>query len=93
MEDMEERKTAVQILQRRLESMSDDEIETLNRECMMYEMKRDNSQEFISMLNDFKRATNERAGFPVLQRYIAGTIARRWKRQRQVLKDFKEMLI
>lgn len=43
--------------------MSDDEIETLNRECLMYEMKRDNSQEFISILNDLKRATNERAGF------------------------------
>ena len=49
----------LQILQRKLETMSDDEIETLNRECMMYEMKRDNSQEFISILNDFKRATNE----------------------------------
>ena len=83
----------LQILQRKLETMSDDEIETLNRECMMYEMKRNNSQEFISILNDFKRATNERAGFPMLQRYIAGTIARRWKRQREVLKDFKEMLI
>ena len=82
----------LQILQRKLETMSDDEIETLNRECMMYEMKRDNSQEFISMLNDFKRATNERAGFPMLQRYIAGTIARRWKRQREVLKGFKELL-
>ncbi len=93
MEGMTEQKIALQILQRRLERMSDDEIETLNRECMMYEMKRDNSQEFISILNDFKRATNERAGFPMLQRYIAGTIARRWKRQRQVLKDFKEMLI
>ena len=84
---------ALQKLQRRLESMSDDEIETLNRECLMYEMKRDNSQEFISILNDFKRATNERAGFPILQRYIAGEIAKRWRRQRQVLKDFKEMLI
>ena len=83
----------LQILQRKLETMSDDEIETLNRECMMYEMKRNNSQEFISILNDFKRATNERAGFPMLQRYIAGTIARRWKRQRQVLKDFKEMFV
>lgn len=93
MEGMTEQKIALQILQRRLESMSDDEIETLNRECMMYEMKRDNSQEFISILNDFKRATNERAGFPILQRYIAGTIARRWKRQRQVLKDFKEMFV
>jgi len=82
----------LQILQRKLETMSDDEIETLNRECMMYEMKRDNSQEFISILNDFKRATNERAGFPMLQRYIAGTIARRWKRQREVLKEFKELL-
>ena len=82
----------LQILQRKLETMSDDEIETLNRECMMYEMKRNNSQEFISMLNDFKRATNERAGFPMLQRYIAGTIARRWKRQREVLKEFKELL-
>ena len=82
----------LQILQRKLETMSDDEIETLNRECMMYEMKRNNSQEFISILNDFKRATNERAGFPMLQRYIAGTIARRWKRQREVLKEFKELL-
>ena len=82
----------LQILQRKLETMSDDEIETLNRECMMYEMKRNNSQEFISILNDFKRATNERAGFPMLQRYIAGTIARRWKRQREVLKGFKELL-
>ena len=82
----------LQILQRKLETMSDDEIETLNRECMMYEMKRNNSQEFISILNDFKRATNERAGFPILQRYIAGEIAKRWRRQRQVLKDFKEML-
>ena len=93
MEGMTEQKIALQILQRRLERMSDDEIETLNRECRMYEMKRDNYQEFISMLNDFKRATNERAGFPMLQRYIAGTIARRWKRQRQVLKDFKEMFV
>ena len=93
MEGMTEQKIALQILQRRLESMSDDEIETLNRECMMYEMKRDNSQEFISILNDFKRATNERAGFPILQRYIAGEIAKRWRRQRQVLKDFKEMFI
>ena len=92
MEDMEGRKTEVQILQRKLETMSDDEIETLNRECMMYEMKRNNSQEFISILNDFKRATNERAGFPMLQRYIAGTIARRWRRQREVLKEFKELL-
>ena len=82
----------LQILQRKLETMSDDEIETLNRECLMYEMKRDNSQEFISILNDFKRATNERAGFPMLQRYIAGTIARRWRRQREVLKEFKELL-
>ena len=82
----------LQILQRKLETTSDDEIETLNRECMMYEMKRNNSQEFISILNDFKRATNERAGFPMLQRYIAGTIARRWKRQREVLKEFKELL-
>ena len=82
----------LQILQRKLETMSDDEIETLNRECMMYEMKRNNSQEFISILNDFKRATNERAGFPMLQRYIAGTIARRWRRQREVLKEFKELL-
>ena len=93
MEGMTEQKITLQILQRRLERMSDDEVETLNRECMMYEMKRDNSQEFISILNDFKGATNERAGFPMLQRYIAGTIARRWKRQRQVLKDFKELLI
>ena len=93
MEGMTEQKIALQILQRRLASMSDDEIETLNRECMMYEMKRDNSQEFISTLNDFKRATNERAGFPILQRYIAGEIAKRWRRQRQVLKDFKEMFI
>ena len=92
MEGMTEQKIALQILQRRLERMSDDEIETLNRECMMYEMKRDNSQEFISILNDFKRATNERAGFPMLQRYIAGTIARRWRRQREVLKEFKELL-
>ena len=92
MEDMNERKLALQKLQLRLESMSDDEIETLNHECMMYEMKRNNSQEFISILNDFKRATNERAGFPMLQRYIAGTIARRWKRQREVLKEFKELL-
>ena len=93
MEDMNERKLALQKLQLRLESMSDDEIETLNHECMMYEMKRDNSLKFIYILNDFKIATNERAGFPILQRYIANTIARRWKRQRQVLKDFKEMLI
>ena len=93
MENMEEQKIALQILQRRLESMSDDEIETLNRECMMYEMKRDNSQEFISILNDFKRATNERTGFPILQRYLAGEIAKRWRRQRQVLKDFKELFI
>ena len=90
---MEERKTALQILQRRLESMSDDEIETLNRECMIYEMKRDNSQEFISMLCDFNRATNERAGFPILQRYIAQTIARRWSKQRELLKGFKELLV
>ena len=93
MEGMTEQKIALLTLQRRLERMSDDEVETLNRECMMYEMKRDNSQEFISTLNDFKRATNERAGFPILQRYIAGEIAKRWRRQRQVLKDFKEMLI
>lgn len=93
MEGMTERKMALQILQRRLESMSDDEIETLNHKCMMYEMKRDNSQEFISILNDFKRATNERAGFPILQRYLAGEIAKHWRRQRQVLKDFKEMFI
>ena len=90
---MEERKTALQILQRRLESMSDDEIETLNRECMIYEMKRDNSQEFISMLCDFNRATNERTGFPILQRYIAQTIARRWSKQRELLKGFKELLV
>ena len=90
---MEERETALRILQRRLESMSDDEIETLNRECMIYEMKRDNSQEFISMLCDFNRATNERAGFPILQRYIAQTIARRWSKQRELLKGFKELLM
>ena len=93
MEGMTEQKIALQILQRRLERMSDDEIEILNRECMMYEMKRNNSQEFISIFNDFKSATNEKAGFPMLQRYITGTITRRWKRQRQVLKDFKELLI
>ena len=79
MEDMNERKSALQKLQRLLESMSDEEIETLDHECMMYEIKRDNSQEFISMLNDIKRATNETAGFPILQRYIANTIARRWE--------------
>lgn len=93
MEDMEERKSALQKLQLRLESMSDDEIELLNRECIQYEMKRTNCDKFLDLLNDFKRATNERAGFPILQRYIASTIARRWRRQRQVLKDFKEMLI
>lgn len=90
---MDERKLALQRLQLRLESMSDDEIETLNRECMIYEMERDNSREFIYMLNDFKTATNEKAGFPILQRYIANTIARRWTRQRQVLKDFKELFV
>ena len=93
MEDMDKRKLALQRLQLRLESMSDDEIETLNRECMIYEMERDNSREFIYMLNDFKIATNEKAGFPILQRYIANTIARRWTRQRQVLKDFKDLFM
>ena len=83
----------LQILQRKLETMSDDEIETLNRECMMYVLKRTNSNEFFYILEEFKKATSERAGFPIMERYISGEIAKRWRRQRQLLKDFKEMFI
>lgn len=93
MDNMTKRKTALQILRQRFESMSDDEIETLNHECMMYEMERTNSNKFFQILEEFKKVTGERAGFPIMERYISGEIARRWRRQRQLLKDFKGMFI
>ena len=93
MEKMTEQKTALQIQRRRFENMSDDEIETLNHECLVYMMERTNSNKFFQILEEFKKATSERAGFPVMERYISGEIAKRWKRQRQLLKDFKEMFM
>ena len=93
---MDERRTKLQELNSELKFKSDDQLEELYRNCQVFEMKRDESytsEDFNSMKKDFERATNEKAGFAVMERYISGEIARRWRKQRQLLKDFKELFI
>ena len=93
---MEERKTGLQILNAKLKTIDDDKIDILYRNCQVFEMKKDESytsEDFKSMKKDFEIVTNEKAGFTVMERFILGEIARRWRKQRELLKDFKEMLI
>ena len=93
---MEERKTELQRLRDRLRAIDDDEIEALYRNCLIFETKRDESytsEDFNSMKKDFEMATNERIGLLIMERYILSVIARRWRKQRKLLKGFKELFV
>ena len=93
---MDERRTKLQELNNELKFKSDDQLEELYRYCLVFEMKKDESytsEDFNSMKKDFERATNEKAGFAAMERYISGEIARRWRKQRELLKEFKGLFI
>lgn len=93
---MEGRKTGLQRLSDKLKTIDDDKIEALYRNCLIFEMKRDESytsEDFNSMKKDFEIFTNEKSGFAIMERYISGEIARRWRKQRELLKGFKELFV
>ena len=93
---MEERETELQRLRDRLRTIDDDKIEALYRNCLIFETKRDESytsEDFNSMKKDFEMATNERIGLLIMERYILSEIARRWRKQRKLLKGFKELFV
>ena len=93
---MEERETELQRLRDRLRTIDDDQIEALYRNYLILETKRDESytsEDFNSMKKDFEIATNERIGLLIMERYILSEIARRWRKQRKLLKGFKELFV
>ena len=93
---MEERETELQRLRDRLSTIDDDKIEALYRNYLILETKRDESytsEDFNSMKKDFEMATNERIGLLIMERYILSEIARRWRKQRKLLKGFKELFV
>ena len=93
---MEERETELQRLRDRLRTIDDDKIEALYRNYLILETKRDESytsEDFNSMKKDFEMATNERIGLLIMERYILSEIARRWRKQRKLLKGFKELFV
>ena len=93
---MEERETELQRLRDRLRAIDDDKIEALYRNYLILETKRDESytsEDFNSMKKDFEMATNERIGLLIMERYILSEIARRWRKQRKLLKGFKELFV
>ena len=93
---MEERETELQRLGDRLRTIDDDKIEALYRNYLILETKRDESytsEDFNSMKKDFEMATNERIGLLIMERYILSEIARRWRKQRKLLKGFKELFV
>ena len=93
---MEERETELQRLRDRLRTIDDDQIEALYRNYLILETKRDESytsEDFNSMKKDFEMATNERIGLLIMERYILSEIARRWRKQRKLLKGFKELFV
>ena len=93
---MEERETELQRLRDRLSTIDDDKIEALYRNYLILETKRDESytsEDFNSMKKDFEIATNERIGLLIMERYILSEIARRWRKQRKLLKGFKELFV
>lgn len=91
-----EHKTEIQQLNEQIKRFDDDKLEEFYRQCLIHEMKRDDcytKDAFNSMKNEFERVTNPRAGFAIMERYISGEIARRWRRQRDILKDFKGLFV
>ena len=93
---MEERETELQRLSDKLKTIDDDKIEALYRNYLILETKRDESytsEDFNSMKKDFEMATNERIGLLIMERYILSEIARRWRKQRKLLKGFKELFV
>ena len=93
---MEERETELQRLRDRLRAIDDDQIEALYRNYLILETKRDESytsEDFNSMKKDFEMATNEKIGLLIMERYILSEIARRWRKQRKLLKRFKELSV
>ena len=93
---MEERETELQRLSDRLKTIDDNEIEALYRNCLIFETKKDESytsEDFNSIKKDFEIATSEKVGFLIMKRYISSEIARRWRKQRELLKGFKELFI
>ena len=93
---MEKRETELQRLRDRLRAIDDDKIEALYRNYLILETKRDESytsEDFNSMKKDFEMATNERIGLLIMERYILSEIARRWRKQRKLLKGFKELFV
>ena len=93
---MEEREVELQRLRDRLRTIDDDQIEALYRNYLILETKRDESytsEDFNSMKKDFEIATNERIGLLIMERYILSEIARRWRKQRKLLKGFKELFV
>ena len=93
---MEKRETELQRLRDRLRAIDDDKIEALYRNYLILETKRDESytsEDFNSMKKDFEMTTNERIGLLIMERYILSEIARRWRKQRKLLKGFKELFV
>ena len=93
---MEERKTELQELNDKLKMINDDQLEELYRQCLIYGMKRDGiytNENFNSMKDKFEKVTNSKAGLAIMERYIFGEIARRWRKQRKLLKGFKELFV
>jgi hypothetical protein len=93
---MEEREAKLQRLRDRLRAIDDDQIEALYRNCLIFETKKDESytlEDFNSMKKDFEIVTNEKVGFLIMERYILSEIARRWRKQRKLLKGFKELFV
>lgn len=93
---MEERNTELQTLSDKLKTIDDDKVEVLYRNCLIFETKKDEfytSEDFNSIKKDFEIATNEKVGFFIMERYILSEIARRWRKQRKLLKRFKELFV
>ena len=93
---MEERAAKLQRLRDRLRTIDDDQIEALYRNYLILETKGDESytsEDFNSMKKDFEMATNEKIGLLIMERYILSEIARRWRKQRKLLKGFKELSV
>lgn len=79
------------VLRQKITLKTDDELEALYRQCLQHEMKKEVSDGFVRLLNDFETETTPKAGFAILERFVGGEIARRWRVQREALKQIKNL--
>jgi len=68
--------------------MTNEELEKYYQEYMLFECKKDVSNDFNKLLDNYKNEIGEKAAFPILKNDLLNVIAHKWMEQNKILKKF-----